>query len=214
MKNFVVIDLDGTLINTLPGMTIASNLMLEHFNYSYRYSEKEVQGFIGRGARRLFLSLVHEDHFDDDLEAKYQYFLKLYEANQYNSEPYETVKDTLIKLNELGIKIIVYSNKPNHILQKLMAVKLNMIDFLYLQGQDEAYPPKPDVTLLNIILDKFNLYPINGLYIGDGYVDFLTSRNIGMDFCFCDYGYCSKEHKLEIVGFKIEKFNEILNYIK
>ena len=42
MKNFVVIDLDGTLINTLPGMTIASNLMLEHFNYSYRYSEDEV----------------------------------------------------------------------------------------------------------------------------------------------------------------------------
>ncbi|HBS10402.1 MAG TPA: hypothetical protein DEA28_01530, partial [Firmicutes bacterium] len=54
MKDFVVLDLDGTLINTLIGITKASNLFLKAFNYPYFYSEEQVKSFIGRGARRLF----------------------------------------------------------------------------------------------------------------------------------------------------------------
>ncbi len=214
MKDFVVLDLDGTLINTLIGITKASNLFLKAFNYPYFYSEEQVKSFIGRGARRLFLCLVHKEDFDGKLEKEYREFLKFYEENQYSSIPYDGVKETLLTLNKMGIKIIVYSNKPNALLQKLISNKLSEVKFLHLQGQDDNFPPKPDVTLLRLILDKYDLAPINGLYVGDGYVDFLTSINIKMDFCFCEYGYCSLENKNKIVGFKIEKFNELLNFLK
>ena len=49
MKKFVIFDFDGTLLDTLKGLTNASNLLMEKFNYPYRYSYDEVKEFIGDG---------------------------------------------------------------------------------------------------------------------------------------------------------------------
>ena len=46
MKKFVVLDLDGTLIDTLKGLTLASNIFLNKYNYSFKYTNNEVKGFI------------------------------------------------------------------------------------------------------------------------------------------------------------------------
>lgn len=214
MKNFVVFDLDGTLIDTLNGLTKTSNDFLLKYNYPYHYTKEEVKNFIGNGAKKLFLSIIKKTEFDENSEKEYQDFLKLYEKDQYNSEPFLNVIETLKRLKSQDKKLIIYSNKPNHILQKLISSKLSMINFDYIQGQDDNYPPKPDVQLLKLILNKLELVPINGLYVGDSYTDFLTSINIKMDMCFCEYGYAKKEDLDKIICNHITNFAEILNYIK
>ena len=214
MKKFVVLDLDGTLIDTLKGLTLASNIFLNKYNYPFKYTNNEVKRFIGNGARKLFLSLVKKQEFNEKLEEEYIEFLKIYEESQYTSEPYPNVRETLRRLNTRGVKLIIYSNKPNNILQKLIKEKLNEIKFLVIQGQDENYPPKPDITLLNKILTENNLNPLYGLYVGDSYTDYLTSINAHMDMCFCTYGYAKEEDINKIECIHIRHFNEILNFIK
>ena len=189
MKNFVVFDLDGTLIDTLIGLTEAVNLTLKEINKPYYYSKEEVKSFIGRGARRLF-TLATKNSFTD---AEFDLYLKNYEKCQYISEPFNGAIETLTYLKEKGYKLIIYSNKPNDILQKLIKNKLGMIEFDYIQGQDNNFPPKPDITLLNKIFKELNLKSENGIYVGDSIVDLETAKNAKLESVIFSFGYGNQE---------------------
>lgn len=189
MKKFVVFDLDGTLIDTLTGLTEAVNTTLKEINKPYKYTKSDVKNFIGRGAKRLF-ALASKN---DENPTEFALFLKNYEKYQYLSEVFPNVIETLRELSNKGYDLIIYSNKPNEILQKLIKSKLSEINFLHIQGQDNAYPPKPDVTLLNKILNQYGLIPNDGFYVGDSIVDIETANNIGMKCAILSYGYGIKE---------------------
>lgn len=193
MEKFIVFDLDGTLIDTLTGLTEAVNVTLKEIKKPYHYEKKEIKTFIGRGAKRLF-ALASKN---DNNPAEFDLFLKNYEKYQYISEPFEGVKETLINLKNKGYKLIIYSNKPNSILQKLIQNKLSDIEFSYVQGQDNNYPPKPDVTLLSEILNKLNLKMDEGIYVGDSIVDLETARNAKMKCVIFSFGYGNQEEILK-----------------
>ncbi len=214
MKKFVVCDLDGTLIDTLKGITKAANLMLKYYDYPYQYTEEEVRLFIGNGAKVLFLKLIKKVEFCRDFDEKYTKFQEFYLKNQGSSKPYTNVIQTLKRLNRKGIDIIIYSNKPDHLLQELVKKKFKGIKFLAVMGKDPNYAPKPDVTLLKKVLNEHNLKPSEGLYIGDSYVDFQTSINAQMDMCYCTYGYGDEENLRKIYAHFIHDFSEVLTYIQ
>ena len=210
MDKFVVFDLDGTLIDTLTGLTEAVNLTLKEINKPYIYTKEEVKTFIGRGAKRLF-ALASKN---DNNPAEFELFLKNYERCQYISEVFPGVKKTLLALKEKGYKLLIYSNKPDSILQKLIKEKLGDIEFSYVQGQDNRYPPKPDITLLTNILNKLNLKAEDGIYVGDSIVDLETARNAKMKCVIFSFGYGDQKEIInsspDFYFDKFEQLNEIL----
>ena len=210
MFDYIVFDLDGTLIDTLEGLTVAVNKTMEQLNLKYHYSKEEVKTFIGRGAKRL-LTLALKREFSEE---EFELFLHNYEAFQYVSKPFKNVIETLKILNAKSIPLIIYSNKPDEILQKLITASLKGVNFLYIQGQDLNYPPKPDVTLLNKIIAKFNLFNKKGLYVGDSIVDIQTANNANMKCLILTYGYGKMEEmdKEENKTY-IKDFKEILTYL-
>lgn len=210
MFDYIVFDLDGTLIDTLEGLTVAVNKTMEQLNFKYNYSKEEVKTFIGRGAKRL-LTLALKREFSEE---EFKLFLHNYEAFQYVSKPFKNVIETLKILNAKNIPLIIYSNKPDEILQKLITASLKGINFLYIQGQDLNYPPKPDVTLLNKIIAKFNLFNKKGLYVGDSIVDIQTANNANMKCLILTYGYGKiEEMDKEENKTYIKDFKEILTYL-
>lgn len=210
MFDYIVFDLDGTLIDTLEGLTVAVNKTMEQLNLKYHYSKEEVKTFIGRGAKRL-LTLALKREFSEE---EFKLFLHNYEAFQYESKPFKNVIETLKILNSKNIPLIIYSNKPDEILQKLITASLKGINFLYIQGQDLNYPPKPDVTLLNKIIAKFNLFNKKGLYVGDSIVDIQTANNANMKCLILTYGYGKiEEMDKEENKTYIKDFKGILTYL-
>ncbi|MBP5694907.1 MAG: HAD family hydrolase [Bacilli bacterium] len=208
--DYVIFDLDGTLINTLEGITVAINHALKALNLPYQYEESEVQIFIGRGARRLF-KLAMKREFSEE---EYELYLKYYEEDQVVSKCYEGVEETLTKLEQAKVKLLIYSNKPDKLLQVLIKDKLKTIDFLVVQGQHNDYPPKPNVDLLVKILNENGLDNQKGLYIGDSVVDILTAKNANLDSCIVSFGYGNKkEIEDETPTFYINKFNELLDIV-
>lgn len=214
MKKFIVFDLDGTLVDTLLGLTKASNELMEKYNYPYRYSYSEVKEFIGNGARKLFLRLTHRSQFDETLEKEYLDFLKIYEEAQYISKPYDGVINLLKKLNKKGVFLIIYSNKPHDILIKLVQEVFKDIKFLSVEGYKEGNKVKPDIEVLEKILNENDLNSYEGIYVGDSYTDYLTAMNIHMDMIFMTYGYCHKDELNKIDCIKLDNFKDIGNYIK
>jgi phosphoglycolate phosphatase len=186
MIDFLVFDLDGTLIDTLPGITEAVNLYLKSEGSSLIYTVDEVKTFIGNGARVLFKKAFKVDKVD---EKEYQKFLAYYDATQVASKPFPKVIETLKDLKSAGYKLIIYSNKPDKILHDLAKKVFQSITFLKIQGQDDRYPRKPDATLLNSLMSEFSLSPKDGIYVGDSYVDVLTAKNAKMRDVIVKYGY-------------------------
>lgn len=213
MNKFIIFDLDGTLIDTLTGITAASNALCKDLNLPYNYSKEEVKTFIGTGAKHLFLDVVNQREFKEE---EFNLFLEEYEKYQYVSEPFPHVIETLLKFEKLGFKLFLLSNKPDHLLQKLIKAKLNMIDFKVIQGQDMNYPCKPDPTLLNEkIIKPFNLNPKDGWYVGDSYVDALTGKNSFLKTILLSYGYGNIEKSKESnPDYLIDEFSTLLGIIK
>ena len=208
--DFVVFDLDGTLINTLEGITVSVNHALKALNVPYQYEEKEVKTFIGRGARRLFRLALKREFSEEE----YELYLKYYKEDQIVSSVYEGVEETLKTLEENGIKLLIYSNKPNEVSQPLIKAKLGDINFLHIQGQDPQYPPKPDVTLLLKLLKKYNLIDKKGLYVGDSIVDIETAKNANLENCILTYGYGDKKEIEEgSPTYKINKFEDLIKIV-
>ena len=204
MKNFVVLDLDGTLLDTLLGITRAMNEGLKFYNYPYSYYYETIKTFIWNGARKLFLRATKKEKFYDELEIQYKKFCEFYEKYQYVSKPYPEVVETLKELNKRDIKLIIYSNKPNFLLQKVVERVLPNIDFLEVLGQVDEYPNKPDVTLLNEVLKEHNLSHLNGIYVGDSLTDNQTAINAQMDFLFLTYGYSKPVRPLDDLNITVD----------
>jgi phosphoglycolate phosphatase len=213
MDKFVIFDLDGTLINTLTGLTACVNLTFKKMGINYTYEKSVVRTFIGNGAKILFQRALKP--FKEFEDKDYELFLECYEETQYVSEVYPEVEETLEKLQKKGYWLGVLSNKPDEILQKLIEKKLGHIDFKVVQGQDNKYPCKPNPKLLNEkIIDKFSLNTTNGYYVGDSYVDGELAQNANLKSIIVTYGYGERQAILDTKpDYLIDNFGEILNIV-
>lgn len=196
MNKFIIFDLDGTLLDTLEGITEGLNLTLKELNISKNYSKEEVKSFIGNGARRLlFLALKREFN-----ESEYSLYLKNYEKTQYISPFFKDVLNTLIDLKNKGYILMINSNKPDEILQKLIKNKFNGLEktlFSDIKGQDSSIKRKPDPTYLNELINKLNLKKENGFYVGDSIVDILASKNLNIKSIIVSYGYGNQKEIID-----------------
>lgn len=210
---FMIFDLDGTLIDTLEGITIAVNKFLKYKNINLEYSKDTIRTFIGNGAELLFKRFMKDNSYNDK---DYELFLKFYRDNQKYSVLFKNVDVTLQELNKKNIKLFILSNKPDELLQTLIPSLLKDIKFEYIQGQDKNYPIKPDVTLLNEkIIKKYNLNINNGFYVGDSYVDVLTGKNANLKTILVTYGYGKLEDSLKYnPDYIIDDFKDVLEIIK
>ncbi|MCI7039650.1 MAG: HAD family hydrolase [Mollicutes bacterium] len=213
MKKFVIFDLDGTLIDTVEGITIAANKYLSSHNIPFVYSRDDIESFIGNGAPLLFKRMMKNYKYNEN---DYQEFLTFYRDNQKYSKVYPEVVSSLKALISRGYSLFILSNKPDSLLQILIKELLSEINFKYIQGQDNKYPTKPDVTLLNEkIINSFDLDPNEGYYVGDSYVDVLTGQNAKLKSIFVTYGYGDYQKAMSYKpNYIIDKFEDILEIVK
>ncbi len=214
MDKFLIFDLDGTLIDTIKGITKALNVTLKELNLSYNYDEEIVKTFIGRGARILFKLGLKRDFKEEE----YNLFLKNYEKYQYISPLFNDVLDTLKILKNKGYSLFIYSNKPEKLLIKLIDNKFkdNQHLFLEIKGEDNSFLKKPDPSYLFDLFSRFNLDPKNGIYIGDSIIDLYTAKNANLKPIILSYGY-GDYHKIKEEDSSIlliDKFKDLLEVIK
>ena len=109
-----------------------------------------------------------------------------------NLEVYEGINGLLKDLNEVGTKIIIYSNKPDKILKACCHKLWKNIEFFGIFGNDVGFVAKPDCTMIKEFLDKNNINVKDVIYAGDSRVDILFGKNLGCDVISCGYGYNDK----------------------
>lgn len=109
--NYIIFDLDGTLLNTLDDLQDSTNYALRRFGFPERTTD-EVRRFVGNGVARL-IHLAVPEGTDEKTEADCLAVFKAhYKDNMTNkTAPYPGIMELLKKLRALGVKIAVVSNK-------------------------------------------------------------------------------------------------------
>ena len=189
----VMIDLDGTLINTAPDLADCVNIMLERMGRDTWPLDK-VSGWIGNGVSRLVKRAL-TDSMDaepdsDDYEKGYALFLEAYGENvSAKSRPYDGVVAGLEKLKQMGFRLACVTNKAAAFTLPLLAdLKLDGYFELVVSG-DSLPCKKPDPLPLTHACDFFGITPDQGILIGDSANDVKAAIAAGMPVICVNYGY-------------------------
>lgn len=189
----VMIDLDGTLINTAPDLADSVNIMLERMGRDTWPLDK-VSGWIGNGVSRLVKRAL-TDSMDgepdsDDYEKGYALFLEAYAENvSARSRPYDGVVAGLDKLKSAGFRLACVTNKAAAFTLPLLAdLKLDGYFELVVSG-DSLPRKKPDPLPLTHACEHFGITPQQGVLIGDSANDVKAANAAGMPVICVNYGY-------------------------
>lgn len=191
LKNTVLFDLDGTLVNSLYDLKDASNYMLNKLGLPERNLE-EIRAFVGNGIDMLVKRSVGNLPFDFDKAMAY--FKEYYSANMCSKTvPYNGIYNVIDSLKENNFKLGVVTNKAQYAAEKIVEHYFPG-KFDIIVGADlSKRQKKPDPAPVNYALDALGTSNKNAIYVGDSEVDIETAKNSKTDFIGVTWGFRKAE---------------------
>ena len=189
----VLIDLDGTLLDTAGDLAQATNAMLRALGRPER-TRDEVINYIGKGTPRL----IHRalcGHMTADAEpALFAQATALFEA-QYSAhsgdtaEIYPGVEAGLARCRAGGLALACVTNKPRKFTIALLDRTALMSRFDAIICGDDVARPKPDPAAFLLGAERLGVAPARSLVIGDSANDAIAGRAAGCTVFVVPYGY-------------------------
>ena len=188
MRPTLVLDLDGTLVDTLPDIRDSLNrLMAAHVLAEFPPSE--VAAFIGDGAAMLVrraMQARERTATPSDIDA----FLADYGAHAADhSRLFPGVAETLTRAHADGWRLAVCTNKPEAPARSLLAA-LGIGPLFDAIGGGDSYPTrKPDPAHLLATIAASGGEPSACVMVGDHRNDVLAAKGAGLPSIFARWGY-------------------------
>jgi len=196
VKQALIFDLDGTLVDSLQGITTALNSALLGSGLP-THPATAVRGFIGNGARVLIERGVPAGSSEMLILAVEQAFKSEYEvAWPLGTTPYPGIVHLLETLQLNGAPLAVLSNKPHPFTVAMVARIFPSIRFGLVLGQRNGVPHKPDPSGALEISAELGILPQHCSIIGDSTMDIETARNAKMEAIAVTWGFHDRERLL------------------
>jgi phosphoglycolate phosphatase len=188
-----IIDLDGTMLDTVPDFHIALNRMRAEFDLA-PITQERIKLLVGKGSENLIRSVLGIDfdaagvevHFAAALNAYQRHYLSI---NGNCSTLYPDVVAGLDALKAAGLRLACVTNKPIALAVPLL--KLKGLDgyFDVVYGGDSLPKKKPDPLPMLQVCRDFALDPSRVVAIGDSSNDAQAARAAGCPVLTVPYGY-------------------------
>lgn len=189
----VLIDVDGTLVDSVPDLHYCVDEMMKALAMPLR-GEARVRTWVGNGVERLVrraLTDSLEGEPDDALFARaYPIFLDLYAENtSKRSKLYPGVVEGLDYLQQQGYKLGCVTNKAEQFTVPLLR-DLGVHDrFAIIVSGDTLAEKKPHPMPLLHAAEFFGVAPEQALMLGDSVSDVKAARAAGFQIICMSYGY-------------------------
>lgn len=189
----VMIDLDGTLIDTLPDLAAAANRMLADLGRP-AWDMTHYRAWIGNGVPR-FVKRALTGKMEAEPEPKhFEQALALFRrhygaAVSELSHPYPGVVEALERLTAQGFSLACITNKAGDFTLPLLK-NLDLYKYFLLVLAGDSLPKqKPDPLPLRHACEHFGIDPSHGVLVGDSSNDVQAARAAGMPVICVTYGY-------------------------
>lgn len=188
MKQLVIFDLDGTLLNTIADLGTATNYALKKNGYnehplsSYNY-------MVGDGVRKL-MERAASDASPEQIDKLLEDFREYYDDHCTDqTRPYPGIPELLRSLRAEGIRIAVASNKYQAAVEKIIPHYFPDVEFAALRGERSDFPKKPDPSVVFDILSQAPTPKADVMMVGDSAVDMETARRACIDSVGVTWGF-------------------------
>jgi phosphoglycolate phosphatase len=188
-----IIDLDGTMLDTVPDFELALNGMRAELGLA-PISQDTIKPLVGKGSEKLIRDVLSLDLPADRVTELYGRAFESYQRhylaiNGERSEMYEGVEEGLRSLKEQGLRIACVTNKPIAFARPLLAQTGLAGYFELVYGGDSLAKKKPDPLPLLQVCRDFGLAPQQVVAIGDSSNDAEAARAAGCFVLTVPYGY-------------------------
>jgi phosphoglycolate phosphatase len=189
-----IVDLDGTLVDTLGDFVVALNRMLDELALPPITAEA-IEQRIGKGSEHLIRSVLR--HVRDDrpadaalFDAAWPRYLHHYLAiNGQHAPIYAGVVEGLAALRARGLRLACLTNKPIAFARPLLVAKGLDGYFEHLFGGEAYERKKPDPLPLLKTCEALRSAPARTLMVGDSSNDAQAARAAGCPVVLVSYGY-------------------------
>lgn len=214
MKKAFIFDLDGTVADTLNGITHFVNRATAAFGLS-SLSKEKIRYYVGDGAVKLIERTLADVGGADRFDEIYAYYNRLYNADPYYAlRAFDGIIETMDSLKAKGIRIAVLSNKPHAavapICQRLFGDRVD-----YVQGQMDGIPTKPDQAGVKMVWKALHVTAEDCVYVGDTNVDMLTGKGGNMLTVGVLWGFRDEQELRDNeADYIVSKPEELLSFIE
>lgn len=194
MKRCIVFDLDGTLVDSLPGIAegVARALRALHLPVP---PPEAVRGMIGQGARQLCAQAMGCESVETApphmLEQVYAGFCREYPHCWQGAytQPYPGIPELLAELQAAGAHLAVLSNKPHEVTLPMVQHIFSEVAIEPIMGYTGQFPRKPAPDALLHIAELWRVSPAELTLVGDSPFDARTAQAADSRLVLVDWGY-------------------------
>ena len=195
-----IIDLDGTMVDTMGDFVVAINLMLGDLGFA-PVDRAVVALRVGKGSENLVSSVLNHVAAQSNQAqaapeniAYFERAMALYQqhyraVNGQYARVYPGVVDGLQALQHAGLKLACLTNKPIGFARELLQLKGLDAFFSHVFGGDSFAAKKPDGLPVLKTCEALGALPERCLMVGDSSNDAQAARAAGCPVVLVTYGY-------------------------
>jgi len=210
--DLLILDLDGTLTDSIPPAVEAIQKMIKKLGFPYR-TKKEINEHVGYGEIPLISGAIGTKE-PELLKKAMRMYEDIYMKEGFKKvKLYPHVREFLEHFKD-KTKIIL-SNKKDLFIKKILKDHGLINYFTEIHGGDTLPCLKPDPHAINEMIKKYKVANDHILFIGDMTVDVEAGKNANVHTCAVTYGFDNKEKlKRRKPDFVIDDLLELKSLIK
>jgi phosphoglycolate phosphatase len=192
VAQFIVFDLDGTLVDSRRDLANAANALITELGGS-PLPEDAIAAMVGEGSAVLVRRALNAVGLDASTPEALQRFLDLYDERLLeHTRPYDGILELLYSLHG-RVPLAVLTNKPHAATEKLLAGLQLGSYFRDVLGGDTPLGRKPGPAGLLELTRRAQVMPSETMLVGDSPVDLETARAAGCGVVLVRYGFGFRE---------------------
>jgi phosphoglycolate phosphatase len=188
MVRTLLLDLDGTLVDTVPDLRNALNWLMQRRGLP-SFSRDQVAAMVGDGVGVLLQRAFSARGRDSDADA-HREFMGYYEDHiAVESKIYPDVEPVLAELRQQGWHLAVCTNKPENAARELLRA-IGLLPMICAVGGGDSFPTrKPDPAHMLATLALAEGVADHAVMVGDHRNDVRCASGTGVVTIFAAWGY-------------------------
>lgn len=213
MKEYknLLLDLDGTIIDSGPGIMESVQYALDKYGIHNEPMEK-LRRFVGPS---LAYSFHHFYGMDEDTAREaVAYYREVYAAeNIFHAVLYDGIAEAIKRCDAAGNHLYLVTSKPEKFSMRILE-KFSLTPYFRAVSSPEMSDASSDKSrLINALTEKEGLNKEACLMIGDTRFDMAGAVSAGVDAAGVTYGYGSREELLQAgAAYLIERPEQICTF--
>lgn len=212
MKELLIFDLDGTLIDSKRDLADSVNAMRVHLGEP-PLADETVYSYVGNGAPVLVRRAL-PGREEEEIERGLRFFLEYYRDHMLDATTlYPGIREGLDQLLAADVKMAVLTNKPVRFSEHLIKGLGLEGHFFRIYGGNSFEEKKPHPKGIELLMEESGIGRSETIMVGDSAVDVMTARNAQVRACGVSWGFQPETFAAAPPDFVIDEMSELVGMV-